>query len=199
MLKKIIIILVVVLAVLAFLINRQPAQFHVSRSTVINAPAASVFAQINSQRNWNSWSPWAKLDPNATFTYSGPESGVGAIAHWSGNSKVGEGTSTITDSQPDKAVSFKLEFVKPMVATNTALFLLEPQGGQTQVTWSMDGTSNFIGKAFNFFFDCEKMVGKQFEEGLGNLKALVESTQHAPVTAPVETSPTTVSATAPAA
>lgn len=198
MLKKIIIILIVVLVVLAFVINRQPAQFHLSRTAVINAPAASVFAQVNNLHNWNTWSPWAKLDPKATFTFSGPESGVGASSHWSGNMQVGEGSMTITDSQPDKAVSFKLEFVKPMVATNTALFLLEPQGTQTQVTWSMDGTSNFMAKAFNFFFNCEKMVGKQFEEGLTNLKALVESTQHAPVAAPVETSPTTVSATAPA-
>jgi hypothetical protein len=38
----------------------------------------------------------------------------------------------------------------------------------------MDGRNTLLSKVMGLFFSMDKMVGGQFEEGLGNLKALAE-------------------------
>lgn len=85
---------------------------------------------------------------------------------------------TITDSRPNELIRFRLDFLKPMKATNTVKFTFEPEGDQTVVTWSMFGQNNFMAKAIGLFMDCEKMVGDQFEQGLANMKSVV--TAHSP-------------------
>lgn len=164
-------ILVIFLVVAAF----QPADFRVSRTATIAAPAPVVFEQINNLQNWNAWSPWAKLDPNAKNTFEGPPSGVGASFAWAGNNQVGEGKMIITDSKPNELVLMRLEFIKPFAATNTTEFTFKPEGNQTVVTWSMAGKNNFIAKAMSLIMNCDKMVGGQFEQGFANLNQVVST------------------------
>jgi uncharacterized protein YndB with AHSA1/START domain len=171
---KILLVLVVLVAILAGIISTRPSEFHVTRSRAISAPASAVFAQVNDLHKWKAWSPWARLDPNATETHEGPAAGVGSIMRWSGNMKVGAGSMTIVDSRPNDLIRFRLDFLKPMAATNTAEFSFQPQGNQTLVTWTMSGNNNFIGKAVGLVMNCDKMIGGQFEQGLSQLAAVVE-------------------------
>jgi Polyketide cyclase / dehydrase and lipid transport len=179
MLKKILIGIAAVVAILivGFLIavSMQPNEFRISRSTKMSAPPSAVFAQVNDYHNWDAWSPWAKLDPDAKVTFEGPTSGTGAKFAWSGNDKVGVGRQTIVESVPDELIRIKLEFEKPFKATNTAEFTFKPEGDQTLVTWSMFGTNDFMGKAISLIMDCDKMVGGEFEKGLASMKAIVEA------------------------
>ena len=176
---KVMLILYIVLGViLVFLVvvAVQPSEFKISRAATIAAPPEAVFAQVNDLHRWEAWSPWAKLDPNAKNAYDGPPSGVGAAFTWSGNSELGEGRLTITESRPHELVRFKLDFVRPFACTNSVEFTFEPEGDRTAVTWNMAGTNNFIAKAVGLFMDCDKMVGGQFEQGFADLKSVVEST-----------------------
>ncbi|GAB6141739.1 SRPBCC family protein [Methylosoma difficile] len=171
-----ILLVVAVLAVIAvLLISKQPAEFTITRSAIMAAPAEAIFPHVNNLQWWHAWSPWAKLDPHSKSTFEGPESGVGAVMRWVGNNQVGEGSMTITDSQTNQAITFKLEFLKPFVATNTAVFTFASDAGQTTVTWSMSGHNNFMAKAMNLVMNCDKMVGGQFEKGLASLQAVVEA------------------------
>jgi hypothetical protein len=156
------------------LASLRPNAFSVSRSAVIDAPAESIFAKLADFRAWRDWSPWAKLDPNATESFEGPESGVGSSFAWSGNRKVGAGRMTILESVKDELLRIKLDFERPMRATNAASFELKPEGGATRLTWTMKGKNDFQAKLFSLFVNCEKLVGGDFEKGLSNLKALVE-------------------------
>jgi uncharacterized protein YndB with AHSA1/START domain len=175
--KKILIalgVIVVVLAGLAGVVAMQPADFRIVRSATIPAPPAEVFAQVNDFHNWEAWSPWKKLDPAATKSFEGSASGKDAIFKWSGNSEIGVGSMTITESRPNDLIRIRLDFVKPFEDTSTAEFTFKPEGEQTLVTWSMYGRKNFIGKAICMFMNMDKMVGGSFEEGLANIKAVVE-------------------------
>ncbi len=176
MLKKILIGLFIGIVALVIVINMQPSEFRVSRSLLITAPASKVFEQVNDFRNWQAWSPWAKLDPNAKAIFEGPSSGVGATFKWVGNDMVGEGVETITESKPD-LIRIRLEFLKPFKATNMAEFTFKPQGDQTWVTWSMYGQNNFISKAMGLIMNCDKMIGEQFEKGLASLKSITEGSK----------------------
>jgi uncharacterized protein YndB with AHSA1/START domain len=169
-------IVVAVAAVFAIVVALRPADFNVTRSTTIAAAPETVFAQVNELHKWETWSPWAKMDPNAKTTYEGPAAGVGAAFAWAGNKNIGEGRMVITESRPNELVRFRLEFLKPFKGTNAAEFTFKPQGNNTLVTWTMSGKNNFITKAVGLFMDCDKMVGSQFEQGLASMKSIVEST-----------------------
>ena len=165
-----ILILVSLLSAVVIFVFIQPQNFTITRSRIIPAPANVLFERVNNLHYWNNWSPWAKLDPNAKNTFSGPDAGMDATLSWQGNNKVGSGSMVITQSKPDDFIHLRLDFLKPMKATNIAQFTFQPEGNQTKVTWTMSGKNNFIGKLFNLLVNCDKMVGKQFEEGLANLQ-----------------------------
>ncbi|MGD9658944.1 MAG: SRPBCC family protein [Methylocystis sp.] len=178
-------------ALLALAIFVQPDSFVVRREAVIDAPPHKVFAAINNLRNWESWSPWAKLDPNAETRYEGPGAGPGAAFEWSGDKKIGAGRLTIVDSRPSERVDLNLDMRKPFAATSNVTFVLSPEGevsesgwlaralgfggvsgtGKTNVAWSMSGKAGLIGRAMNIFVSRDKMIGDQFEKGLENLGA----------------------------
>ena len=149
MLKKIAIGVALVLVVLAGYVATRPADFRIVRSRTVAAPPDVVHAYVNDFHKWTEWSPWEKLDPAMKREYSGAPAGSGAAYRWTGNSDVGEGQMTITDSRPPQSVTIRLEFLKPFAATSTTQFDFAPSGAGTNVTWAMNGHNNFIAKAFS--------------------------------------------------
>ena len=176
MLKKILLVLVIVVGVLAGIVALQPSTFHIERSATMSAPPAKVFAQVNDFHAWQAWSPWAKLDPAAKVSFEGPAAGEGAVYKWSGNSDVGEGSMTLLESHPNDRIGIKLDFIKPFAGTNQVEFTFKPEGDKTLVTWSMSGTNGFVSKAFCLLMNMQKIVGGEFDKGLASIKAIVEST-----------------------
>lgn len=163
---------ILALAVLA--IAMQPAEFAVERSVAIGAPADLVYPHIASVRAMDAWSPWTRMDPQLTVAYEGPESGVGARSAWEGP-QMGKGRIAVTAVEPPRSVEMKLEMLAPMAGTNRVLFTLDPAGGDTRVTWRMEGRNGFVGKAASLFFGMDEMVGGTFEKGLAALKTLAEA------------------------
>ena len=174
MIKKILIAIGVIVVVFLLVVALQPAEFRVVRSASMSAPPPVVFAQVNDFHKWEAWSPWEKLDPALKRTYEGPSEGTGAIYRWVGNNQVGQGSMTITESRPSDLIRIKLEFLKPFASTADTEFTFKPEGNQTAVTWSMAGKNNFLAKAMCLFMNMDKMVGGQFEQGLAQMKSLVE-------------------------
>ena len=176
MLKKILLAVAVIILLFVIVVAMQPADFRITRSTTIAAPAETVFAHVNDFHKWDAWSPWAKLDPAMKQSYEGSAAGTGAIYTWDGNKDVGTGRMTLTESRSNELVRIKLEFLKPFAAVNDTEFTFKSEGNQTAVTWSMTGKNNFIAKAFSLIMNMDKMVGGDFEKGLAQLKPVVETT-----------------------
>jgi hypothetical protein len=175
MFKKILIVLLLIVVAFVVIVALQPSHYSVSRTATFAAPAPVVFAQVNDFHKWEAWSPWVKLDPACKTSYEGAPSGNGAIFSWTGNKDVGEGRMTILESRPNELVKIKLDFVKPFESTATSEFALQPKANQTQVTWTMSGGNNFIGKAFCMFCNMDKMIGRDFERGLTSMKTAAEA------------------------
>ena len=173
MLKKILIgIVVLVIVVIAAALLKSP-DFRVERSLVIAAPAEKIFPYFDNHKKFNEWNPWAKMDPAAKNTYSGPESGVGAVANWDGE-KVGKGSATITESVPNERIVERMDWLEPMEGTSTVEFTFKPAGeGKTKVTWAMYGTNEgLLSKVASLFMSCESMCGPEFEKGLAEVAKL---------------------------
>jgi len=160
--------------ILIIFIAGRPDEFTVSRSENISAPPEKVFPHVNDLHQWEAWSPWARLDPSMKSTFSGADAGAGAVMAWEGNNKVGAGKMTITESQPSELIRFRLDFQKPMQATNAVEFTFRHAGRQTVVTWSMAGKNKLMGKLFGLIMDFDKMCSGQFEKGLASLKSVAE-------------------------
>lgn len=166
-------VLVVAVAIVLFLASRRPDTIRLERGVEVAAPMEKVFGQIQDLHAFNVWNPWVKMDPEIQLTYRGPQSGVGAVSAWTSR-KVGEGSMEIVEVEAPRRVGIRLDFVKPFAATNQARFDLEPTGTGTRVRWAMEGRALFMQRVMGVFFDVEKMMGKNFEDGLANLKRVVE-------------------------
>jgi hypothetical protein len=163
---------IALIALLAYAATR-PNTFRVQRSLRIVAPPQVIASHIDDFREWAAWSPYEKLDPAMQRTFSGPAKGVGSVYEWSGNNKAGAGRMEIIEDRPER-VAFKLEFTRPMRANNVSVFDLVPDGGQTNVTWSMEGPAAYVMKVMGVFMSMDNLIGRDFETGLANLKKISE-------------------------
>ena len=174
MFKTIAIVIVVAIAAVLVFAATRPGTFEVKRSLAIKAPPEKIYALINDFPSWQSWSPWEKLDPAMKRTLSGAATGKGSVYAWEGDSKVGAGRMEITDTAAASKVIIKLDFIRPFEGHNVTEFTLQPQGETTEVNWVMSGPSPYITKLMGIFVSMDKMIGKDFEAGLSNLKAIAE-------------------------
>ncbi len=190
MIRNILIGIVALLLIFIIVIAAQPSTLEIKRSTTIAAQPATVFPFVNKLSEWTKWSPWDKLDPNSKHVYSGSMEGQGAVSHWTGNDKVGEGEMRITSSTPPTQVVMDVEFIKPYKTIEKATIditpKITPDGAISEVTWKMIGPMGFIAKAMNLFRPFEKSVGSDFEQGLANLKTISESQEKANIAAAKE-------------
>jgi len=175
MLKKILIVLAVVILGLVGYVASKPGDYLISRGVEIAASPSAIFPHINNSKKCNHWMPWKDSDPGVQMQYSGPEAGVGSINSWDSKGQMGTGKAEVIESIPNKSVKTQLTYEKPMQMNQVSEITLTPNGKNTLVTWSVSGKNSFMGRFFCLFMNMEKMVGGEFEKGLGNLKRIVEA------------------------
>jgi hypothetical protein len=165
-------IAVLVAAVLAYAALQAPS-FRIQRSAHIAAPMLQVAELIDDFRAWQRWSPWEQLDPTLQRTFSGAETGVGAVYEWTSRGKAGAGRMEITGMSAgaeQAVITIQLDFLKPFKASNTAEFVLRPTDTGTDVAWAMFGPRPFVSKLMGVFINIDKLVGKDFEAGLAAIQ-----------------------------
>jgi len=162
------------IAALGAFIVLQPDRFVVSRSAVIDAPPSRLYPEIAELRRWEAWAPWPTLDPLATWTYSGADTGVGAVQNWDGP-KIGAGRVEITGTVQDRLVDMTLDVIRPVQNSNVVSLELIPEDGgtRTKVVWTMTGRVDLKGKAMKLVMNRDKMLGGHFEMGLEKLGRIV--------------------------
>jgi hypothetical protein len=165
--------LVLLIVILAFI---APKSYDVNRSITINQPLSKVFDYLKYLKNQDEWSPWSKRDPNMKKEFVGTDGEVGAISKWDGNKEVGMGEQELKRIVENEVIESELRFLKPWKSVSDAyLKVKESNDGQTQVIWGFSGRNKFPMSIMMLFMNMDKAVGKDFEEGLGSLKELMES------------------------
>ncbi len=163
------VLLILILAILA------PKTYNVSRSIVINQPKDTVFKILRSLKEQDKWSPWAKRDPDMKKEFRGTDGEVGSVSYWNGNKEVGEGEQEITKIIDGERIEGELRFLKPRKLESDCYFeTREVAAGNTEVTWGFSGKNKFPFSIVMLFMSMDKMVGKDFEEGLSALKSMLE-------------------------
>ena len=174
--KIFLIIAIVVLGGLVILALVAPKTYKVVRRIVVNQPNDIVFAYVRSLKSQNDWSVWGKMDPNVVNTYTGTDGQVGFVSAWEGNKAVGKGEQEIMKITVGSRVDIELRFVKPFKSeAKVYLSTNALSAEQTEVEWGMTGNTPFPMNLFLLFANMDKAIGKDFEKGLSNLKAILEN------------------------
>jgi uncharacterized protein YndB with AHSA1/START domain len=168
------VVFAIAIAIVLILAATKPDTLRVQRVITVKAPPDKIFPLINDFHQWVSWSPYEHKDPAMKRSYSGAESGKGAVYGWEGDKNVGSGRMEILETSAPTKIVIKLDFFTPFEAHNTAEFTMLPQGDATNVTWLMHGPAPFMSRVMQVFMNLDKMIGKDFEVGLANLKRLTE-------------------------
>ena len=168
------VVLAVAIAAVLVLAATKPNTLRVQRAISIKAPAERIFPLINDFHQWITWSPYEDKDPAMKRTFSGADTGKGAVYAWDGNKNVGSGRMEILDTSVSSKIVIKLDFFKPFEGHNTAEFTMLPQGDVTNLMWTMTGPAVLMTKVMQVFINMDHMIGRDFEVGLANLKKLVE-------------------------
>jgi uncharacterized protein YndB with AHSA1/START domain len=172
-----------------------PTSAHVERSITTTASPQTVFELVNGFRRFNEWSPWAQLDHDAKYTFSGPDTGVGARMEWTSDKPdVGSGSQEIIAVEPGRSVTNALDFGQQGRAT--ARLTLTPEAVGTRVVWAFD--TSFEGHYFQRYFGLlmDRFIGPDYEKGLARLKQLAEA--GTPAEAPAISAPEVAESAAPA-
>ena len=107
--------------------------------------------------------------------FTGTDGEVGAISYWNGNKEVGEGEQELTKIIEGERIDSELRFLKPWKSTSDAYLITESVDAQkTKVTWGFSGKNKFPFSIMMLFMNMDKMIGKDFEEGLASLKKIME-------------------------
>ena len=162
--------LIVLLLIIASLMSKN---FHIEKTIVISKPVPKVMEKIFDLNHYSKWNPWQQADPTVKNQITGTPGTPGHKYSWQGK-KVGIGSLTLRDMDA-KHVHFDLEFLKPWKSQAKDNWLFEPWGdGETKVTWQNSGElpwpiARLMGPMIS------KNLNHQFQQGLNNLKKMVES------------------------
>jgi uncharacterized protein YndB with AHSA1/START domain len=174
MLKTIAIVIVILVAAILVYAATKPDTFRVERKATIKATPEKIFPFLNDFRKGEAWSPYEKKDPAMKRTHSGAASGKGSVYEFEGNKEVGKGRLEIIETVSPSKVVISLDMFKPFEGHNIVEYTLEPKGDSTNFTWAIHGPVPYLGKVMSIFVSMDKMIGKDFEAGIANLKAIAE-------------------------
>lgn len=167
---KVLLIIIVVLVIIIVVGGMfLPKTYTVNRSTVINAPDSVIYKNIADFNEFKKWNPWSKMEPSAKITISGPVAQIDHLYAWEGK-ETGTGQMKIIKVESSKLVDIELKFIKPFESIADTKFEIAPEGTGQKVTWTMSGENNLMSKWMCVFISMDKMIGKDFEDGLKGLK-----------------------------
>jgi hypothetical protein len=146
----------------------------IDKSIEINTSSDLVFDYLKITKNQDNFSVWNMADPTMKKRYLGNDGIIGFIYSWDSTMKnVGAGEQEITGIEEGRSIEYSVKFTRPM--QNTAKIKFQITRGaenRTIVAWIFDSPSKFPMSLLSPIF--KKMLGKDLEKGLINLKAILE-------------------------
>jgi len=153
-----------------------PKDYAVSRTVTIQRSNADVFEYARMIRNQEDYSVWWKMDPNQVNTYTGEDGTVGFVAAWKSElDSVGSGEEEIIALEEGKRIGFALRFKEPFESNaSSEMLFASTDSNSTTLTWNFKGDMSYPFNVMQLFMSMEDMLGNDIEQGLNNVKAILE-------------------------
>lgn len=178
-LKNILIVIVVIFAIPLIIALFAKKEYNAEREIIIDRPNQEVFDYVKYLKNQDNYSKWNNMDPDMKKSYSGEDGTVGFVSRWESDKKdVGVGEQEIKGIEEGKRIDFELRFIEPFQATEPAFITTKAvSDNQTMVVWGFNGKMDYPMNLMLLFMDMEEMIGNDLQEGLNNLKVILEDKQ----------------------
>lgn len=168
---KVLLWIMVVLIALFFVIGFfLKGNWEVSENITVKAKAEQIYPFVANLKKWQEWSPWTlDKDPTMSFTYEGPEEGVGARWNWR-SEKMGVGWIKIVEADPEHGIKYLLFIdMKGSLSTIHGQIAFEAQGDDTLIRWTDHGDvgDTIIRKWMALAMGV--MIARDMSEGLSKL------------------------------
>jgi len=170
---RLLLLIAVIIGVLLLFERMLPRSYDFQQTVEIDRPAAEIFPYLNSLKKWPQWSHQFNMEkiPQLIIKYNGTEEGVGAAQTWT--EIRGAGDLWITESTPNKSLTYKNTFVNFPETTST-FTLSTGSESKTIVTWRSTGelpSTPLYGLLAPIF---PGQMEYEYEKSLNDLKELVE-------------------------
>lgn len=174
--KNVFIVLLVIVVAILLIAAFVPSEFMVERKVVVEKPRAEVFDFTKYLKNQEEFSVWAKMDTQMKREYRGEDATVGFVAAWdSDNPDVGKGEQEITGIDGEGRIDYQLRFIEPFESTSNAYMVFDlVDSSKTSVLWGFEGEMPYPSNLMLLFVDMDAELGKDLQDGLNNLKAILE-------------------------
>ena len=175
-------ILIIILVILAGLIGLilftalfSKKGYSIGREITIDKPRQTVFDYIKHLKNQDHFSKWVMTDPNLKKEFRGTDGTVGFVYAWEGNKQAGKGEQEIKRIAEGERLDIEIRFEKPFEAIAQTPFVTESiSENKTRVKWDMISTMKYPMNFMLLFMDMDKLLGKDLEISLKNLKGILE-------------------------
>lgn len=174
--KKIVFVVLIIIVIFLVVAAIMPRNYEVEREIVIQKPQTEVFDYVVLLRNQDNFSVWAGMDPLMKKTFRGVDGTVGFVSAWeSKDPNVGKGEQEITQIEPLKRIDYEMRFIEPFETKDQAFMIFDAvNDSSTKVVWGFSGTFPYPMNVMMPFMNMEEMLGKDFSQGLENLKSILE-------------------------
>ncbi|WP_027380744.1 SRPBCC family protein [Chryseobacterium daeguense] len=146
------------------------------KSISINAPVDKVWQNTNTLKAMDQWSPWNDIDPNMKKDWTGTTGQPGEKMCWSSaKEEAGKGCQEVKKiDEANKRIDTEIRFLTPYESEANAFVTVVPEGSGSKATWGFTSTIPYPFTVMKLFMDMEAAIGKDYQEGLTNLKNLSE-------------------------
>lgn len=165
--------IIVLLLITGLFVN---GNYAVEREVTINKPKQEVFDYVKYLKNQNQFSVWAKIDPAMKTEFRGEDGTVGFVSAWdSKDPKAGKGEQKITKIADGERIDYEIHFIEPMESTDSAFMtFVALSDSTTTVKWGFFGKMKYPMNLMLLTMDMEKMLAPDLQNGLNNLKGILE-------------------------
>lgn len=170
-------ILIGLITFVAFLHAWSRKDYNINRTVLINAPKAEVYAYIRQLKKQDQWMPWFKDKPGIVLKFKGEDGKPGASSYWKGRNRIGEGEGIqrIIKIRDGKVVEFQILLLKPYKTLSMSYAgVKEVNPERSRIVWGFRGGHRFPATVVMLFYGLDRAVGREIEDGLSNLKAILE-------------------------
>lgn len=149
----------------------------VEKSITINQPKDMVWDYVILLQNQQSYSVWSKIDPNMKTEFRGIDGTVGFVSAWdSENPDAGKGEQEIKAIIEGERIDYEIRFIEPFQSVAQAYMITEViSEDETLVIWGFSGSMPYPSNLMLLVMDFKGMIGDDLQNGLDNLKQILEN------------------------
>ncbi len=150
-------------------------EMFIEKSITINKDVHEVYEFLKETKHQDQFSVWNMKDPNMKKTYAGTDGTQGFVYAWDSKDKnTGAGEQETKNIIEDTRIDYEVRFKRPMKNIGKSSFITDKvHNNISSVTWTFACPTKFPMSLFSPIF--KKILGKQIDQSLQNLKALLES------------------------